>query len=70
MTGDANASIEGRIEASAETFVTLRYDNPPGGHKTCLNSKLASCQLTLRRAGMELLTLHTRNRAAFEILSD
>jgi hypothetical protein len=70
LTGDANASIEGRIEAPAETFVTLRYDNPPGGHKTCLNSKLASCQLTLRRAGKEPLTLHTRNRAAFEILSD
>jgi hypothetical protein len=70
LTGDANASIEGHIEAPPETFVALRYDNPPGGHKTCLNSKLASCQLTLRRAGMEPLTLHTRNRAAFEILSD
>ena len=70
LTGDANASIEGRIEAPAETFVTLRYDNPPGGHKTCLNSKLASCQLTLRRAGMEPLTRHTWSRAAFEILSD
>jgi hypothetical protein len=69
-TADANASIKGHIEAPPKDFVALRYDNPPGGHKTCLNSKLASCQLTLRRAGVEPLTLHTRNRAAFEILTD
>jgi hypothetical protein len=69
-TADANTSIEGLIEAPPEAFVALRYDNPPGGYKTCLNSKLASCQLTLRRAGMDPLTLLTRNRAAFEILSD
>ncbi len=63
-------SIKGHIEAAPETFVALRYDNPPGGHKICLNSKLASCHLTLRRPGREPLRLHTRNRAAFEILSD
>ena len=68
-TANADASIEGHIKATSQDFVTLRYDNPPGGHKTCLNSKLASCRLTLRRAGMEPLILHTRNRAAFEILS-
>jgi hypothetical protein len=69
-TADANASIEGHIEATSEDFVALRYDNPPGGYKTCLNSKLAFCQLTLRRAGVEPLTLHTQSRAAFEILTD
>jgi len=69
-TADADVSIEGRIEAPSEVFVALRYDNPPGGYKTCLNSKLASCQLILRRAGLEPLTLHTQNRAAFEILTD
>jgi len=69
-TSDAEVSIEGHIEAPSEAFVALRYDNPPGGYKICLNSKLASCHLTLRRAGLEPLTLHTRSRAAFEILSD
>jgi len=69
-TSDADVSIEGHIEAPRETFVALRYDNPPGGCKTCLNSKLASCHLTLSRAGLEPLTLHTQNHAAFEILTD
>ena len=69
-TADANASIEGHIKATSGDFVALRYDNPPGGYKTCLNSKLASCTLTLCRFGMEPLALHTRNRAAFEILTD
>ena len=69
LTGDADVTIEGQIEAPSEMFVSLRYDNPPGGYKTCLNSKLASCQLTLRRAGTDPLALHTRNRATFEILS-
>ncbi len=69
-TAAGGVSIEGHIEAPPETFVALRYDNPPGGHKICLNSKLASCHLTLRRPGREPLRLHTRNRAAFEILSD
>ena len=69
-TADTRVSIEGHIKARPGDFVALRYDNLPGGHKTCLNSKLAFCQLTLRRAGMEPLYLHTRNRAAFEILSD
>jgi len=69
-TANANASIEGYIEATAEDFAALRYNNPPGGYKTCLNSKLAFCQLTLRRAGAEPVTLLTRHRAAFEILTD
>jgi len=69
-TADSRVSIEGHIEAPPESFVSLRYDNPPGGYKTCLNSKLATCRLTLRRPGMDPLTLLTRNRAAFEILSD
>lgn len=63
--------IDGRITAPREAFVGLRYFNPPGGIKQCLNSKLASCELTLtnkRSAASEVLS--TQQRAAFEILTD
>ena len=56
------------ISAAAADFVALRYDNPPGGVKICLNSKLARCEATLRRAGTT--TVLTSSRAAFEILDD
>ncbi len=66
--------IDGRIHAPRELFVGLRYYNPPGGVKTCLNAKLAACELTLtdKRRGrpntpQQLVTAH---RAAFELLSD
>lgn len=62
--------IEGRISAPREAFVGLRYYNPPGGEKWCLNSKLASCRLVLKRAGRADETLEARHRAAFEILTD
>ena len=61
--------IEGRIHAPREAFVALRYDDPPGGSKTCLNTKLASCELKVFLDGGEHI-LQTRNRAAFEILTD
>ncbi len=65
--------IDGTIEAPRAAFVGLRYGNPPGGIKHCLNSKLASCELRLtdkrgRGAGTEVLS--TSHRAAFEILTD
>jgi len=56
------------ISAAASDFVALRYDNPPGGVKICLNSKIARCELTLRRGGTTTV-LHS-SRAAFEILDD
>ncbi len=56
------------ISAAATDFVGLRYDNPPGGVKICLNSKIARCELTLRR-GKTTTVLHS-SRAAFEILDD
>lgn len=62
--------LSGRMHAPREAFVALRYDNPPGGHKTCLNSKLARCELTLERRGQPALELSTSHRAAFEILTD
>lgn len=63
--------IAGRIEAPPEAFVGLRYPNPPGGQKVCHNSKIASCRIAItdRRTGKVRL-LSTRNRAAFEILTD
>ncbi|HEY8380032.1 MAG TPA: hypothetical protein VIK91_26260 [Nannocystis sp.] len=62
--------VEARISARREAFVGLAYRNPPGGVKTCLNSKIAGCELTLRRAGRAPLVLRSRARAAFEILTD
>ena len=66
-----DAEIVATISAPREAFVGLRYYNPPGGIKHCLNSKIASCTLRLRdrRAGTTEV-LETRNRAAFEILTD
>lgn len=63
-------AIEGRIEAPWGAFVGLQYHNPPGGDKHCLNSKLASCCLVLRRKGQPEQVLETQHRAAFEILTD
>ncbi|MCL4725426.1 MAG: hypothetical protein KJZ90_14260 [Rhodocyclaceae bacterium] len=64
------ARLHGRIEAPAAAFVGLNYLNPPGGAKTCLNSKLASAEFTLERPGRPAKTFVTRSRAAFEILTD
>ncbi len=64
------ASIAGSISAPRESFIGLPYSNPPGGEKTCLNTKIASCNITLRRPGMAPVSLSTRHRAAFEILTD
>jgi hypothetical protein len=57
------------IDAPREAFVTLAYDNPSGGVKTCLNTKLARCRVLLERAGRDPVELRTRSRAAFELLS-
>jgi len=66
--------LDGRISAPREAFVGLRYYNPPGGEKHCLNTKIASCELQIthkRPGGRETAeTLRARNRAAFEILTD
>ena len=66
--------IDGRISAPPEAFVGLRYYNPPGGEKHCLNTKIASCELQITRKGAGAAetteTLRTANRAAFEILTD
>ncbi len=69
-SGDDVLHVAGTIAAPPWAFVGLPYGNPPGGSKTCLNSKLASCNLTVRRAGQAPRTLSTGHRAAFEILTD
>jgi hypothetical protein len=66
----ANVRIRGRIEAPAAAFVGLRYANPPGGEKLCLNTKLASAELTLEETGRPPRSFRTAHRAAFEILTD
>jgi len=63
-------TIEGRIRAPKESFVGLTYYNPPGGSHTCLNSKIAACDLVISETGRETIRLQSRNRAAFEILTD
>lgn len=70
-TENEDVKLEGRIEAPREAFVGLRYMNPPGGIKHCLNSKIAACELTLlRKRDGSVQTLSARHRAAFEILTD
>ena len=64
---DLRIAVE--ISAPREHFVGLRYDNPPGGFKTCLNCKVARCRLTITRGG-ETREHVTQHRAAFEILTD
>jgi hypothetical protein len=67
---NSQARIVARLQAPASAFVGLRYENPSGGSKTCLNTKLASAEITVLRPGRPARTLVTRNRAAFEILTD
>lgn len=68
---NAELKIAGRIRADRQDFVALNYYNPPGDIKTCLNSKVAACEVTLSeksRVGLNV-QLATKNRAAFEILT-
>jgi len=62
--------IRGRIEAPMTSFVGLRYYNPPGGEKYCLNSKIARCRIWITLPGEPEIYLESAHSAAFEILSD
>src|SRR5262249_31690230 len=66
--------ICGRISAPSAAFVGLMYRNPPGGSKICLNTKLATCELTIMRREGDVWGQPERlvavQRAAFEILTD
>lgn len=67
-SGDVRVSL--RIHAPPAAFVGLAYENPPGGVKSCLNTKIAACELLLERAGHPAQRFVARNRAAFEILTE
>ena len=69
-TQSPQGHISGLIHAPASAFVGLRYQNPSGGSKTCLNTKLATAEITVQRPGRATRTLITTHRAAFEILTD
>jgi len=64
-----DVELNGSLFALKEDFVCLPYYNPPGGVKYCLNTKIASCNITGSIHGQEIV-LQTTNRAAFEILTD
>jgi hypothetical protein len=68
LTSGRAGTLALSIRAQASEFADLRYDDPPGGVKRCLNSKIARCTLTLRRDGRSI-ELHS-SRAAFEIVDD
>ena len=61
--------VRARLHAPKAAFVGLRYDDPPGGAKACLNTKIAACEVRLDVAGQPPTSLVTANRAAFEILT-
>src|SRR5262249_33209729 len=47
-TENEQVQVVGHLSAARESFVGLRYANPPGGgSKHCLNSKLAACEVRL-----------------------
>lgn len=69
-SGNSQNRVSVHIHAPKSAFVGLTYDNPPGGAKTCLNTKLAACVLVLEQPGRPKRTLITKNRAAFEILTE
>ncbi|HEX7666247.1 MAG TPA: tocopherol cyclase family protein [Polyangiaceae bacterium] len=60
------ATIEGELSCPNEDFVGLWYANPSGPMTSCLNSKLASCRLSLALSGKPAFTV-VSSRAAFEI---
>ncbi len=67
-----NIQIKGKIEAQANDFVGLCYANPSGKHKNCLNTKVASCQLEIKKINQKGMpvALYTKHRCAFEILTN
>jgi hypothetical protein len=66
----AKVRVSVHVHAPKSAFVGLIYANPPGGTKTCLNSKLAACELVVEESGQPKRTLITKDRAAFEVLTE
>ena len=63
-------TLEAHIQAPRKHFIGLTYNNPPGGTHTCLNTKIASCSISLTEKNGKAHKLTTKNRAAFELLTD
>jgi hypothetical protein len=69
-SANSGTRVSVHVHAPKSAFVGLTYDNPPGGAKTCLNTKLATCELVLQEPGRPKRTLIAKRRAAFEILTE
>ncbi|MBI5494189.1 MAG: hypothetical protein HY904_04125 [Deltaproteobacteria bacterium] len=63
-------ALRGVMSAPAAHFARLEYRNPPGGTKTCLNTKIARCELWVTRPGQPELHLVSPCRGAFELLGE
>ncbi|MCF6262407.1 MAG: hypothetical protein L3J24_02275 [Xanthomonadales bacterium] len=61
--------VQGSIEAPLESFIGFNYYKPDGGSRTCLNTKIAKCQLLVTEPGKADRVFKTRHRAAFEIFN-
>ncbi len=68
-TSDDGVELDVAISAAPAQFVGLRYRNPIGGAKACLNSKIARCAVSLKTPE-QTRTFTTEHRAAFEILCE
>lgn len=68
-TSDDGVEIDVAVQAPPQAFVGLRYRNPIGGAKACLNSKIARAQVTLKTPE-QTRTFTSAHRAAFEILCE
>ena len=62
--------LMGKIFAEQAQVMGLNYYNPPGGNKTCLNTKIATAELTLSHKDGTQEQFISTNRAAFEILTN
>ncbi|WP_097462027.1 hypothetical protein [Mangrovitalea sediminis] len=69
-TGDRQTRIHARFTGQEADFAALRYGNPPGGDKFCLNSKVARCEVDIRERGQPTRRLLSEHGGAFEILTD
>ncbi len=69
-TGNGRERMRVEFGAPSDAFVGLRYGNPPGGTKICINSKIARCTAELVRSDGTSTVLRSAHRAAFELLRD
>jgi hypothetical protein len=65
--GPQHLSVQ--FSSPSSRFVALGYDDPPGGRRTCLNTKIAACHVRITETGKAPIDLATESRAAFEILA-